>query len=91
MGTPGSISFSLGGGARSSAKKTGSNGVGFSLRNPQTKAAPISAVFGGGDASDDEKQQDKGNKRQRLDSSGCLGSPDDLMHSYNAAWDAYLM
>ena len=75
MGTPGSISFSLGGGGKSAARKPGSNGIGFSLGKSAQKAAPISAVFGVADASDDEEQQDQSNKRQRLDSSGCLKNP----------------
>ena len=50
----------------------------FSLGKPAAKTAPVTAVFGGGDASDDEEQQDQSNKRQRLDSSGCLKCPDDL-------------
>jgi hypothetical protein len=75
MGTPRSISFSLGGGGKPAARKPGSNGIGFSLGKASQKAAPISAVFGGVDASDDEEQQDQSNKRQRLDSSGCLKNP----------------
>ena len=79
MGTPGSISFSLGGGGKSSARKPGGNGVGFNLGRKPQKAAPIADIFGGAEASDDEEQlgkQDQSNKRQRLNSSGCLNSLD---------------
>ena len=79
MGTPGSISFSLGGGGKSSARKPGGSGVGFKLGNAPQKAVPIADIFGGAEASDDEEQlgkQDQSNKRQRLNSSGCLYSLD---------------
>ena len=62
----------------------------FSLGRPAAKAAPITAVFGGGDASDDEEQQDHSNKRQRLDSSGCLNSPDYLSSMQCASWKAFV-
>ncbi|CAK0780920.1 hypothetical protein CVIRNUC_005222 [Coccomyxa viridis] len=76
MGTPGSISFSLGGGGKSSARKPGGNGVGFNLGRKPQKAAPIADIFGGAEASDDEEQlgkQDQSNKRQRLNSSAAAG------------------
>ena len=62
----------------------------FSLGKPAAKTAPVTAVFGGGDASDGEEQQDHINKRQRLDSSGCLKSPDDLSSIFSAALEAFV-
>ena len=90
MGTPGSISFSLGGGGRPAARKSGSGAIGFSLGKPALTAAPISTVFGGGEASDDEEQQDQSNKRQRLESSGCLKSSDETFLIRIAAWEAFV-
>ena len=72
MGTPNSISFSLGG----AAKRTPAGKINFGLK-AAPKATLVSAVFGADDSDEEQEQPaaDQGAaKRQRLDPAGpCFG------------------
>ena len=72
MGTPNSISFSLGG----AAKRTPAGKINFGLK-AAPKATPVSAVFGADDSDEEQEQPatDQGAaKRQRVEPAGpCFG------------------